>query len=297
MSGTDAQSAIEIEFADAVKTVSAYMRALRVFELGGISTEEHRKRETEALRKAIRQDQNQAIDLPIHPLASDAAALGSKYLHRGRDPKILKTLLEKDCTHPAYREALNIVVLGLGKTQKGIPKRLKKWRTERGQVTGRWTVKSTRDYLIGLAVEAMATGHNVFHRYGDSIGGKLDQDQMQILAEAGKPPEELVIEDILEALNGMAGRPWKKFNNGKGMTESDLLKHKEQSASGEHHVIRPETEVRTSFPNLRLKRGHEAKRKNSICDAVAAALDIEDQTLSVEAIVSAWERYKKQPIL
>ena len=169
MSDTDAQSDIECEFACAVKTSSAYMRALGVFELGRISTEEHRKRETEDLRKAIRQDRNQGVELPIHPLARDAAALGNNYLHGGYDPKILETLLERDCTHPAYREALNIVVSELSKTQKGIPKRLKKWRIERGQVTGRWTAKSTRDYLIGLVVEAMAIGQDVFHRYGDSI--------------------------------------------------------------------------------------------------------------------------------
>ena len=297
MSDTDTQSDIEIEFADAVRTASAYMRALRVFELGKVSTEEHRKRETEALRKAIQQNRNQVIELPMHPLARDAAALGNNYLHRGRDPKILKTLLKKDCTHPAYRKALNIVVSELGKTPEGIPKSLKRWRKERGKVKGRWTVKSTRDYLIGLVVEAMATGHTSFHRYGDSIGGQLDQDLVQIHAKAGSRPEGFLMEEILEALNGLKGRPWKKMNNGKGITERDLCRHLKRSATGELHAIMPETEVRTSFPNLRLKRGYKAKREISICDAVAAALEKEKQALSVDAIVSAWEQYQKQPVL
>ncbi len=101
MSGNDAQSDIEIEFNDAVKTASAYLRALGVFELWGISREEHRNHETKAMRKAIRKDRNQAIELPAHPLARHAAALGREHLHGGCDYKILKTLLEKDCTHPA----------------------------------------------------------------------------------------------------------------------------------------------------------------------------------------------------
>ena len=158
MSGTDAHSDIEIEFAEAVKTSSVYLKAVGVFALRGISTDEHRKREAKVMREAIRKDWNQAIDLPIHPLARHAAELGSKYLHGGYDPKTLKTLLEKDYTHPAYREALNIVVSELRKTQKDIPKKLQRWAQERGKVKGRWTVKRTRDYLIGLVVEAMATG-------------------------------------------------------------------------------------------------------------------------------------------
>ncbi len=297
MSGNDAQSDIEIEFDGAVKTASAYLRALGVFELWGISQEEHRKHETKAIWKAIRKDWNQAIELPAHPLARHAATLGSEYLHGGHNPKILKTLLEKDCTHPAYREALNIVASELRKSQKDIPKKLQRWEKERGKVKGRWTVKRTRDYLIGLVVEAMATGQNCFFRYGDLVRLQLEQDLRRVYAEKGNPPGGLLTNDIVKALNGMSRSPWKKRNDGKGLTESKLSKLLKQGSSGELHRIAPETKVRTCFPNLRLKRGHLAKRKYSICDAVAKALEKENQTISAEAVVSARERYKKQPIL
>ena len=157
------------------------------------------------------------------------------------------------------------------------------------------------------------TKHNYFFRYGDLVRLQLEQDLIRVYAQAGYPPEGLLKKDILKALNGMKGRRWKKFNDGKGLTESELSKLLKQSASKEFHAIRPktsheirpetshetrpETKVRTCFPRLRLKRGHLAKQKYSICDAVAKALEKEKQAISTEAVVSAWERYKKQPIL
>ena len=49
-------------------------------------------------------------DLPDDPIARYAAVLGIRYLHEGYDSEILDTLLERDRSHPAYREVLTIIV-------------------------------------------------------------------------------------------------------------------------------------------------------------------------------------------
>ncbi len=104
------------------------------------------------------------------------------------------------------------------------------------------------------------------------------------------------MEDILEALNGMKGRPWKKCNEGKGLKESDVFELLNQPSSRELHKIIPKTTVRSSFPNLCVMRNRAAKLEISICDAVTKALADGNQVLSPDTIVSSWKRYKKQPI-
>ena len=143
MSGANERSGVECEYEDATKTALAYLQAVVVVEPyededstpedrepetnilpdaimreagvddlpddpdeDGLSTPEYRERETETMRAAILG----AIRFPNDPFAARAAYLGHRYLYRGSDSRILENLLEKDRTHPAYREALTIIV-------------------------------------------------------------------------------------------------------------------------------------------------------------------------------------------
>ena len=106
MSRANARSGIEDEYEEAKETARVYLEAVGVLGLDEDSTSEYRELETTIMRAAILG----AVHFPNDPFAADAAYLGHRYLHRGSDSRILENLLEKDRTHPAYREALTIIV-------------------------------------------------------------------------------------------------------------------------------------------------------------------------------------------
>ena len=300
MSGAGAQSAIESEFAEAKDTARAYLRAVGVPTPDEISMPEYRKREIRIMRNAILEGGAVDVDYPRDPFACHATILGHRYRHYGYDSGNLEVLLEKDRCHPAYREALVIVVCWMREKNSGIPERLRRWEQERGAMKGRWRLQAARDYLIGLLIEAMATGNDtssVFTRHRDPNRGDLERDLKRVYAEAGDPHDRLFTKDVVAALNTMKGNRWRRWNDGKGLTESELSEFLKQPSSGEVHAIKPEAEVRTCFPNLLVTRNPGTNREVSICDAVRHALAEGGQSLGYQTVVSIWKRYKKLPVL
>ena len=226
-----------------------------------------------------------------------AVKLAHLHLRYGGDSGVLDDLFQKDRRHPAYRRALTILVRALRDSGAEIPERLRRWEQEPGEVQGRWTPERTRDYLVGLTVDAMDTGRDKFIRHRDPVRGRLERDVNRLYAKAGKP-SRIPEKDLVAALNAMKHGKWKCWNNGRGLTESDLRELRKPPASGELHGIMPDTKVRTSFPNLPLTRNHAAKAKISICDAVAITLEKGKQKRSYEAVVSMYRRYKTElPVL
>ena len=297
MSDADARSDIEGEFADAVKTADAYLRAVGVLDPIAISDPEYREREIRAMRDNILKGWGLDLFLPSDPIACRATGLARQYLHCGRDAETLETLLERDCSHPAYREALNFVMYGLLATRADVPERLQNWDTEREKVTGKWTREMARNYLIGSVVEAMETGRGYFVRWDPDVV-QLKSDLKRACTKAGNPPNGLPTKDIVTALNGMRGRRWSKWNEGKGLTESDLSELFERFSLREAHAITPKDEVRTTFPSLRPTRNAWTVPKRSICDAVAEALGGGSQGRSYDAVVSAWrQHWRGQPLV
>ena len=316
MNRSNARPEIESEYEEAKKTALVYLRAVGV--LGPAkgpkknkhreersSTPVYRNRQTRILRNAILKGRREAVNLPDDPSARDAAVLVRRYLHHRYDSGILETLLARDRSHPAYREALKIVVDEMRTRGGDLPERLRSWEQERGAVAGRWSPQAARDCMIGLVVEAMATGNDIpaFIRHRDPDRGELERDLKRVYAEAGNPPDGLLTKDVVTALNSVKGHRWSRRNGGKGWTESDLSEFLKRPSSGEIHAIKlktkvkPKTEVQTSFPNLFVMRNHKAKRKVSICDAVTHALDEGKQTLEYTTVVSIWKRYKRQLVL
>ena len=297
MSDAGARSDIEGEFADAVKTADAYLRAVGVLDPIAISDPEYREREIRVMRDNILKGWGLDLFLPSDPIACRATGLARQYLHCGRDAEALETLLERDCSHPAYREALNFVMYGLLATGADVPERLQNWDTEREKVTGKWTREMARNYLIGSVVEAMETGRGYFVRWDPDVV-QLKSDLKRACTKAGNPPNGLPTKDIVTALNGMRGRRWSKWNEGKGLTESDLSELFERFSLREAHAITPKDEVRTTFPSLRPTRNAWTVPKRSICDAVAEALGGGSQGRSYDAVVSAWrQHWRGQPLV
>ena len=297
MSDAGARSDIEGEFADAVKTADAYLRAVGVLDPIAISDPEYREREIRVMRDNILKGWGLDLFLPSDPIACRATGLARQYLHCGRDAETLETLLERDCSHPAYREALNFVMYGLLATGADVPERLQNWDTEREKVTGKWTREMARNYLIGSVVEAMETGRGYFVRWDPDVV-QLKSDLKRACTKAGNPPNGLPTKDIVTALNGMRGRRWSKWNEGKGLTESDLSELFERFSLREAHAITPKDEVRTTFPSLRPTRNAWTVPKRSICDAVAEALGGGSQGRSYDAVVSAWrQHWRGQPLV
>ena len=296
MSRANAGSEIESEYEEAKETARVYLRAVGV--LGSTTSgDEYRERQIRAIRHAILKSWTAEGDLPDDPFASYAAYLGVRYLHKGYDSEVLGTLLEMDRTHPAYREVLTIIVCEMRTRNLDIPERLLRWEREHERVTGRWTPESTRDYRIGLVVDAMVTENDVFFRYRDPDRGQLERDLKQLYAKVGNPPQ-LPMEAVITGLNNMKHGRWAKWSDGKELTKCGLSKILKQSSFREVHGIRPETKVRTCFPSLLETRNPAAKLKVSICDAVTEALTDGGKTRSYDAVVSMWKRYRnKQPVL
>ena len=303
MSGSDVRADIESEFAESIETARAYLQAVGVLDAdgdGGRTPRERREREHRIMRDAILKGETAAVVSPNDPFARHAATLGHTYLHYGYNSEILDTLLEKDCSHPSYREALEFVASGILARGADMPEQLRRWEQERAKVRGKWTPEATRDYRIGLVIEAMAAGKDdfpVFFRHRDTDRGQLERDLKRVYAKAGNPPVGLLTKDIVTALKKMNPNRWRKWNDGQGLTECDLLELLKQPSFGELHAIMPETKVRTCFPNLLATRNPAAKREVSICDAVAQALAEGGQERAYDTVVSIWKRYKKQPVL
>ena len=309
MSDADARSDIEGEFADAVKTAGAYLGALKkVLDPDRISTPEYREREIRAMRDNILKGWGLDVFLPSDPFARHATILGCQYLHCGRDAEILKSLLERDCSHPAYREALEIIVGRIRDTGAATPERLRRWEKERGEVKGRWSPKAARDDLIGSVIEAMATGRNFFFRHQDPDRGRLERDLERVFTEAGNPPNGIPTKDIVADLHKMKGHRWRRWNDGKGLTESEFSEFVKQPRIGVFLGIKPKEEIRSSFPNLLVTRHHKEKTllvtrhhkeklEVSICDAVRHALDEVDRRGDYQTVVSIWKRYNTFPVL
>ena len=297
MSRTDTRPEIEREFEDAIETASAYLRALGVQDPAGIRTPGQRRRDFEIMEEAIPRNRSEVVELPKDPFARDAVRLARLYLHYGGDSGVLDDLLQEDRRHPAYRQALTILVCALRDSDAAVPERLRRWERDPGDVEGRWTPERSRDFLVGLTIDAMDTGRGVFVRHRDPVRAQLERDLNRIYAKMGNPPS-IPTKDLVAALKAMNHRKWRNWNDGQGLMEGDLREVLKQPSSGEIHGIKPDTEVRTSFPNLPVTRNPAAKEKVSICDAVAIALEKAGQARSHEAVVSMYKRYKKElPVL
>ena len=271
----------------------------------GLSTRKYRERQTADMLAAILG----AIQFPNDPFAADAAYLGHRYLHRGFDSRILERLLEKDRTHPAYRKALTIIVHEMRTMGVALPERLQRWERDHERVTGRWNQEATRKYRIGLVVEAMATGSNVLivcgenertarqlqvdlkavreqlgeksfveRRSGNASEWLQDIERRNDIRNAYVTKSASDIEQLLEILNGMNARPWRHWNEGKGLTAGDLVELTSLPLSegmGVHGIWTP-MEVRKHFPNLYATRNDKTEDQGffyTICDAVADVLE------------------------
>ena len=310
MSDADAPSEIEIEYEEAKKTAYAYLRAVGVLDPDKISTPGYREREIRALGRVILQGRTGEGDFPNDPFAVDAALLGQRYLHQGYDSGRLEAILAWG-PHPAYREAITIIVGELQKRNFDPPEPLRIWKQEHKRTKVRWRSERARNYRIGLVVEAMAVGSNVLiHcRENERRLRRLQVDLWVVCEQLGETSFKKLftghayerlqntgllheirnvfvheslnnIERILEILNQMNARPWRHCNRGKGLTERDLaeLTKLPLSEGMGGHTIRcdnGDNEVRKHFPNLYETRD-DATADNgfpfSICDAVAAVL-------------------------
>lgn len=133
MSGVAHRSDIEREFREAKRVAYAYLRSAGVLPPEGKSQQVHEKekrwRDQRSMRAAILRESSPS-GLPIDPDAYRAADLGRRYLHCGRDDKVLHDLLDRDSSHSAYRLALDWVVCGLLAAGADLPLRLRRWDEE-----------------------------------------------------------------------------------------------------------------------------------------------------------------------
>ena len=123
MSGVDVRD-IEREFKEAKRVARAYLSGCGVLPPEGKSKKEHDKEQRwhdqRNMRDAILRGSS-PYGLPTDPDAFKATNLGRQYLHDGRDNEVLDALLERDCSHWAYRLALDWVVCGLLATGADVP--------------------------------------------------------------------------------------------------------------------------------------------------------------------------------
>ena len=163
MTGADAQSDIKRELADAVKTAGAYLGALKkVLDPDTISTPEYRRREI----RIMRNDDPERLDVgprfcPAIRLRATPPYWDASTCIVGVTLKFSNPFSKGIGSHPAYREALEIIVGRIRDTGAATPERLRRWEKERGEVKGRWSPKAARDDLIGSVIEAMATGQKL----------------------------------------------------------------------------------------------------------------------------------------
>ena len=224
--------------------------------------------------------------------------LGIRHLHLGRNPEILDILREGTLRHPAYGEALTIIALRLKELDACMPDWLREWEPgNENRKKRRWRRESARQHLIGMVVEAMATGSYVLIRYGESERDRvqLQRDMKAVADPAGKqlPPERVV-----EKLNEMRARPWRHRNGGKGLTVDDLvaLTGKRSVEPAGIDAIVPDVKVRKHFPNLYATRNEatgDDGQGRSICDAVAEVLSgTGKRGFSYRHVLRAWKAYR-----
>ena len=306
MSSPDARTDIMSEYDEAKKTARAYLQAVGVLAVDGISAAEYRERETRVMRDAILRGRNEVIALPDDPVARDAVMRARRFLHNDHDPDILETLLANE-HKPAYHEALEVLKCTLLETGADMPERLRVWKPDSERVTGRWRQEPTRNQQIGMVVEAMVQWTNFPYSYGDSEKDRVQlqrqreqlQGDLQAICEAAeKPIEELSNEHVIESLNRMKTRPWRTWNGGEGLTEHDLAELTRQPSLAPARVdrINVQTEVRTHFPNLYATRNdatRDTDRAYSICDAVADVLsEATPRGNDYRTVRRAWMAYR-----
>ena len=299
MTESVAESCIEREYNEAKETTRTYLRALEVLNPGGRSTRQHRARETRLLRDGIRQGRWQVLELPSDPVARHTTVLARRYLHDDRDDNVLDALIG-NADNPAHRMALEVLKTELIRAGADVPDRLRAWEPEGSSAKGRWRLGPTRNYRIGMVVEALVMGKDVLVRRG-ATGREREQLQGDLQAvneRAGRAGEELSIEDVLESLNKMKARPWRHRNGGKGLRGDDLveLTGRRSDEPGGVDGILADVEVRKHFPNLYATRNDATKDKGfaySICDAVADVLNEAGESGSYRTILRAWRAYRR----
>ena len=298
MIGLAGDSCIEREYDQAKETARVYLRALGVLNSGGVSTRAHREREARLMRDAIRKGSREVVDLPSDPIARHATVLARRYLHDNRDDNILDALLG-NADSPANRAALEVLKCELILTDADVPDRLRAWEPESSNAKRRWRQEPSRNYRIGMVVEALVTGRNILVRTGESERERVQlQSDLQAVHEtSGKPFEALSVDDVIKCLNKMKARPWRHWNGGKGLRENDLLEltNRRSDEPGGVHGILAEDKVRKHFPNLYPTANDATKDKGSslsICDAVADVLKEAGQPGGYRTILRAWRKYR-----
>ena len=299
VSGVAGDSCIQREYNEAKETARAYLRALEVLNPGGGSTRKHREREARLIRDGIGQGRWKVLELPNDPVARHATVLARRYLHDDRDDNFLDALIG-NADNPAHRMALEVLKSELVRAGADVPDRLRAWEPEGSSAKGRWRREPTRNYRIGMVVEALVMGKDTLVRRGET-GREREQLQGDLQAvneRAGRAGEELSSEDVLESLNKMQARPWRHRNGGKGLRGDDLveLTRRRSDEPGGVDGILADVEVRKHFPNLYATRNDATKHKGfaySICDAVADVLNEAGQSGSYRTILRAWRAYRR----
>ena len=331
MSGADVRSDIEREFKEAKRVARAYLRSAGLLPPEGKSKQEHDKEQ----RWRVERNMRDAIlrrspgGAPIDPDAFNATNLGRRYLHDGRDDEVLDALLERDCSHWAYRLALDWVVCGLLATGADVPVRLRIWdeepRKAKARVKRRWRSETVQNHQIGMVVEMMVTGTNVLFQYGE--GGRekeqLRRDLQAAYVEIGKPSKELSPGEILKIVNQRRSRRRGNADARRPFTETELVELLQRLSIEPDigsHMLSPPTDYRSnagpSFPNLLWVSGEATKDKRdevgkekkhhtySICDAVAEVLqeELPRRGRSEErdrpwgrTVERAWRDYRSEP--
>ncbi len=261
MNDTDAQLDIKAEYEECKKTARVYLKAVGVLEPSNISMPEFRESQAIKIENLLLYGEENAVDLPDDPDAREAAILAYRFLRGNQDPAILDTLLANESS-PGYRLVLKI--LKNVQLEKGadMPDKLREWQPDSasGQ-SGRWRFERTRNYLIGMVVEALDMGTNTLSRWekSDREAERLQREKDQLQADLkaisglsiellkeiwkrdGELPENLAeellpsaydklshelnripIEHFIERLNQMRARSWSK-NEGAGLTAHDLV--------------------------------------------------------------------------
>lgn len=332
MSGADERSDIEREFKEAKKTARAYLWSVGVLPPEGMNKQEHEKEQRWCEERKIRDTILRGWSrngVPRDPDAYDAADLGRRYLHCGRDDEVLDALLERDRSHRTYRLALDWVVCGLLATGADVPKRLRNWdeepRTEKVRVKRRWRPETVQNHLIGVVVEMMVTGTNVLEKYGEGEREKeqLQRDLQATFTEAGEPIEGLPTDEVLRRVNKRRSRRRGNADARRPLTGDELTALTQRLSaepSAGSHMLSPTSEfgskVRLSFPNLLWVSGEATKDKRddvekdkkhrtySICDAVAEVLqeELPRRGRSEErdrpwgrTVERAWRDYRRDP--
>ncbi len=324
MSGADVRSDIEREFREAKRVAHSYLRSAGVLPPEGKSKHEHEKEKRWRDERNMRAEilgGSSPFGLPIDPDAYNATDLGRRYLHEGRDDEVLDALLERDCSHPAYRLALDWVVCGLLATGADVPVRLRRWdeepRKAKEGAKRRWRSETVQNQQIGMVVEMMVTGATVLYQYGE--GGRekeqLRRDLQAAYAEIGKPVKEVSPGEAVKVVNQRRSRRRGNADARRPFTESEfveLVQRLSLEPDIGSHMVQPPIDYRSNvaptFRNLPWQSGEATKdsshRTFSICDAVAEVLqeELPRQGRSEErdrpwirTVERAWRDYRNDP--